>query len=157
MSSLWRDYWGRSGNSEDYQLSYSNSWQRISYTFSASQTYDEDHHEDKRFNLFFSIPFDWGDGITTPHRYLNMSNSTTFDENGLTSNNIGLNGTAGDRDQFIYGVNLNHQRQDNETAMGETSPGTPQSPLLMATTVSRHNIIRLAAVFLEAWCCGLAV
>ncbi|HAT3756464.1 TPA: fimbrial biogenesis outer membrane usher protein [Citrobacter amalonaticus] len=118
LSSLWRDYWGRNGNSEDYQLSYSNSWQRISYTFSASQTYDEDHHEEKRFNLFISVPLDWGDGITTAHRYLSMSNSTTFDENGLTSNNIGLNGTAGDRDQFIYGVNLNHQRQDNETAMG---------------------------------------
>ncbi|WP_176205761.1 fimbria/pilus outer membrane usher protein, partial [Salmonella enterica] len=41
LSTLWRDYWGRSGNSKDYQLSYSNSWQRISYTFSASQTYDE--------------------------------------------------------------------------------------------------------------------
>lgn len=118
LSSLWRDYWGRGGNSEDYQLSYSNSWQRISYTFSASQTYDEDHREDKRFNLFISVPLDWGDGITTPHRYLSMSNSTTFDENGLASNNIGLNGTTGDRDQFIYGVNLNHQRQDNETAVG---------------------------------------
>lgn len=118
LSSLWRDYWGREGNSEDYQLSYSNSWQQMSYTFSASQTYDEEHHEDKRFNLFISIPFDWGDGITAPHRYLNMTNSTTFDENGLASNNTGLNGTTGDRDQFIYGVNLNHQRQDNETAVG---------------------------------------
>ncbi|WP_233638520.1 hypothetical protein, partial [Citrobacter cronae] len=24
----WRDYWGRSGSSKDYQLSYSNTWQR---------------------------------------------------------------------------------------------------------------------------------
>ena len=24
LSTLWRDYWGRSGSSKDYQLSYSN-------------------------------------------------------------------------------------------------------------------------------------
>ena len=118
LSSLWRDYWGRNGSSKDYQLSYSNGWQRMSFTISASQTYDEDHHEDKRFNLFISIPFDWGDGITSPRRYLSMSNSATFDADGVASNNIGLTGMAGARDQFTYGVNLLHQRQDRETTAG---------------------------------------
>ncbi|EGW0978983.1 fimbrial biogenesis outer membrane usher protein [Salmonella enterica subsp. enterica serovar Agona] len=118
LSALWRDYWGRSGTSKDYQISYSNTFQKINYTLSASQTYDEDHNEDKRFNLFISIPFDWGDGITTPRRHLNVSNSTTFDDDGFTSNNIGLTGTAGSRDQFNYGVNVSHQRQDSETTAG---------------------------------------
>lgn len=118
LSTLWRDYWGRSGNSKDYQVSYSNSWQRISYTFSASQTYDEDHHEDKRFNVFISIPFDWGDDISAPRRHLYVSNSTTFDDDGFASNNTGLSGTAGSRDQFNYGVNLSHQRQGSETTAG---------------------------------------
>lgn len=60
LSALWRNYWGRSGNAKDYQFSYSNSWQRISYTFSASQSYDENDKEEERFNLFISIPFYWG-------------------------------------------------------------------------------------------------
>lgn len=47
-----------------------------------------------------------------------MSNSTTFDDDGFTSNNIGLTGTAGSRDQFNYGVNVSHQRQDSETTAG---------------------------------------
>lgn len=123
LSTLWRDYWGRSGNSKDYQLSYSNSWQRISYTFSASQTYNEDHHEDKRFNVFISIPFDWGDDISAPRRHLYVSNSTTFDDDGFASNNTGLSGTAGSRDQFNYGVNLSHQRQDSETTAGGNLTG----------------------------------
>lgn len=118
LSTLWRDYWGRSGNSKDYQLSYSSQWQSISYTFSASQTYDEDHHEDKRFNIFISIPFDWGDDITSPRRSLYVSNSTTFDDDGFASNNTGLSGTTGARDQFTYGVNLSHQRQNSETTAG---------------------------------------
>ena len=33
LSALWRNYWGRSGNAKDYQFSYSNNWQHISYTF----------------------------------------------------------------------------------------------------------------------------
>ncbi|WP_250553486.1 fimbria/pilus outer membrane usher protein, partial [Escherichia coli] len=58
LSTLWRDYWGRSGSSKDYQLSYSNNLRRISYTLAASHAYDENHHEEKRFNIFISIPFD---------------------------------------------------------------------------------------------------
>lgn len=118
LSSLWRDYWGRSGSSKDYQLSYSNRWRQIGYTVSASQTYDDDHREDKRFNLFFSIPFAWGDGITTPRRHVNLSNSTLFDDKGFASNNTGLTGTLGPRDQFNYGVNVSHQRQRSETTAG---------------------------------------
>ena len=118
LSILWRDYWGRSGSGQDYQFSYSNSWQRISYTFSASQTYDEDHHEDKRFNLLFSLPFDWGDDITSPRRHINVSNSTTFDDDGFAANNTGITGTAGNHDQFNYGVNVSHQKQDSETTAG---------------------------------------
>lgn len=118
VSGLWRDYWGRSGTGKDYQLSYSNSWQRISYTLSVSQTYDEDHHEDKRFNLYISIPFSWGDGISTPRRDLFVSNSTTFDDDGYQSNNTSLSGVAGNRDQFSYGANLSHQRQGSETTAG---------------------------------------
>ncbi|WP_113640496.1 fimbrial biogenesis outer membrane usher protein [Escherichia albertii] len=116
LSSLWRDYWGRSGSSKDYQLSYSNNWRRISYTLAASQTYDEDHREEKRFNIFISIPFDWGNEVTTTGRQI--SNSTTFNDQGLASNNAGLSGTVGSRDQFNYGVNLSHQRQENETTAG---------------------------------------
>ena len=52
-----------------------------------SRAYDENHHEEKRFNIFISIPFDWGDDVTTPRRQIYMSNSTTFDDQGFASNN----------------------------------------------------------------------
>lgn len=118
VSGLWRDYWQRSGTGKDYQLSYSNAWQRVSYTLSVSQTYDEDNHEDKRFNLYISIPFSWGDGISSPRRDLFVSNSTTFDNDGFQSSNTSLSGVAGNRDQFSLGANLSHQRQESETTAG---------------------------------------
>ncbi|STQ58752.1 fimbrial outer membrane usher protein [Pseudescherichia vulneris] len=90
----------------------------MTYTLSASQSYDEDDREDKRFNIYFSIPFSWGDDIATPRRDLYISNSTTFDDDGYQQNNTNINGIVGDKDQFNYGVNLSHQRQDNETAAG---------------------------------------
>ena len=83
-----------------------------------SQTYDEDNHEDKRFNLYISIPFSWGDGISNPRRDLFVSNSTTFDNDGFQSNNTSLSGVTGHRDQFSYGANLSQQRQGNETTAG---------------------------------------
>ncbi|HEJ0180335.1 TPA: fimbrial biogenesis outer membrane usher protein [Citrobacter koseri] len=118
LSGLWRDYWGRNGSGKDYQLSYSNDWRRISYTLSASQSYDEDNREDKRLNIYISIPFSWGDGVTATKRDLFVSNSTTFDNEGYQSNNTSLSGIAGGRDQFSYGANLAHQRQNNETSAG---------------------------------------
>lgn len=118
LSLLWRDYWQRSGSSKDYQISYSNNWQRVSYTLSASQTYSDEHKTDKRFNVFISIPFFWGDGIATPRRQLTLSQSTTFDNQGYAANNTGFSGVAGMRDQFSYNANLSHQRQDNETTAG---------------------------------------
>lgn len=118
LSALWRDYWGREGSSKDYQFSYSNSWDKLTYTLSASQTYDDEHHEDKRLNIYISIPFSWGDNTSAAQRRINISNSTTFDNNGFASNNTGIYGTAGNREQFNYGVNLSHQRQDSETSVG---------------------------------------
>ncbi|MFO6485406.1 fimbria/pilus outer membrane usher protein [Escherichia coli] len=56
LSALWRNYWGRSGNAKDYQFSYSNNWQHISYTFSASQSYDENDKK-KRTLLICLSPF----------------------------------------------------------------------------------------------------
>ncbi|WP_313488440.1 fimbrial biogenesis outer membrane usher protein [Pseudescherichia sp.] len=117
-SAMWRDYWQRSGTRSDYQLSYSNSWSRVTYTLSASQTYDEDDREDKRFNIYFSIPFSWGDDIATSRRDIYVSNSTTFNDDGYQQNNTAISGIAGNRDQFNYGVNLSHQRQESETAAG---------------------------------------
>ncbi|WP_313573104.1 fimbrial biogenesis outer membrane usher protein [Pseudescherichia sp.] len=117
-SALWRDYWQRGGTRNDIQLSYSNSWSQVTYTLSAGQSYDEDDREDKRFNIYFSMPFSRGNDIATPRRALYVSNSTTLDDDGYQSNNSNINGIAGDKDQFNYGVNLSHQRQDHETAAG---------------------------------------
>ncbi|EFE3926775.1 TPA: fimbrial biogenesis outer membrane usher protein [Escherichia coli] len=118
LSALWRNYWGRSGNAKDYQFSYSNSWQRISYTFSASQSYDENDKEEERFNLFISIPFYWGDDIAKTRHQINLSNSTSFSKDGYSSNNTGITGIAGEHDQLNYGIYVNQQQQNNDTSLG---------------------------------------
>ncbi|EDV0714020.1 fimbrial biogenesis outer membrane usher protein [Salmonella enterica subsp. enterica] len=117
-SALWRDYWGRSGTGKDYQLSYSNTWQRLSFTLSATQTYDSDNREDKRFNIYLSIPLTWGVKENGGNRDIHLSNSTTFDDQGYEANNTSLSGTFGNRDQFNYTTNLSQQRQEHQTTFG---------------------------------------
>lgn len=73
VSGLWRDYWQRSGTGKDYQLSYSNTAACQLY-LAISQTYDEDNHEDKRFNLYISIPF--SPGTVFPRRGVICSSLT---------------------------------------------------------------------------------
>eukprot|EP01133_Synstelium_polycarpum_P020270 gene20270-24312_t len=107
---LWRNYWGRSGNAKDYQFSYSNNWQHISYTFSASQSYDENNKEEERFNLFISIPFYWGDDIAKTRHQINLSNSTSFSKDGYSSNNTGITGIAGEHDQLNYDGSYSHSK-----------------------------------------------
>jgi outer membrane usher protein len=117
-SVLWRDYWGKSGNRKDYQVSYANNWRQTSFSLSANQTYDEDDRQDKRVSIYFSVPLNWDKGDSASPRRLTVSNSTTFDNNGYASNTAGLYGMAGSRDQFSYGVNVSNQRQNNETSIG---------------------------------------
>ncbi|CBG88980.1 fimbrial biogenesis outer membrane usher protein [Citrobacter rodentium] len=119
-SALWRDYWGRGGSGKDYQLSYSNSWQRLSITLSATQTYDSDNRDDKRLNLYFSLPLAWGESASGRSRDSHLANSTTFNDDGYESNNTSLSGTFGNRDQFTYNTNLSHQRQEHQTTAGGT-------------------------------------
>ncbi len=59
-------------------------------------------------------------GVMTLRRLVGkyMSNSTTFDDQGFASNNTGLSGTVGSRDQFNYGVNLSYQNQEMKRQLG---------------------------------------
>ncbi len=51
-------------------------------------------------------------------KYICLTQPLRFDDQGFASNNTGLSGTVGNRDQFNYGVNLSHQHQGNETTAG---------------------------------------
>lgn len=160
VSALWRDYWQRSGDSKDYQLSYSNNWKKISYIFSASQTYDADRKAEKRFNLFISVPFDWGDDITTTRRQLSLSNSTTFDNAGYTANNTGINGVAGERDQFNYGFNFSHQKEAHETAAGANITWNGPAAIVNASYSQSSNYTQMGGSIsggMVAWVGGVNV
>lgn len=73
-------------------------FQKINYMLFVSQIYDEDYNEDKCFNLFILIFFDWGDGIIILWCYLNVLNLMIFDDDGFILNNIGLIGMVGSCD-----------------------------------------------------------
>ncbi|ELM3723932.1 fimbria/pilus outer membrane usher protein [Edwardsiella piscicida] len=129
FSGTWRDYWGDGARRQDYQVSYSNSWQQLSYTLAASQTYDQGLNSDRRFYFYFTLPLSVGE----PRRTLYLSNATTFDRDGYQSNNASLSGYAGEWQQFNYSVSLNNQRQDRLTALGTNLSYRARSATLSAS------------------------
>lgn len=129
FSGTWRDYWDNGARRQDYQVSYSNGWQQLSYTLAASQTYDQGLNSDRRIYLYFTLPLSFGE----PRRTLYLSNATTFDRDGYQSGNTSLSGYAGEWQQFNYSVSLNSQRQDRLTALGTNLSYRARSATLNAS------------------------
>lgn len=84
-----------------------------------------------------------------------MSNSTTFDDQGFASNNTGLSGTVGNRDQFNYGINLSHQHQGNETTAGANLTWTAPAATVNGSYSQSSTYRQVGASVSGDWLPGL--
>jgi outer membrane usher protein len=96
------DYWNKAGNDNQFQVGYSNSIHRISYSISATRTRDLFGSNDNQLLLNFSIPL--GDTAHAP----NLSVNLTHDKDNGTQEQTMLNGTAGVDNAFSYGATATH-------------------------------------------------
>ncbi|WP_438334591.1 fimbrial biogenesis outer membrane usher protein [Edwardsiella tarda] len=142
LSGTWRNYWGSNARRQDYQVSYSNSWQQLSYTLAASQSYDAGLNSDRRVYLYFTLPFN---DDAEPRRALYLSNATTVDRHGYQSNTTTLSGDAGKWQQLNYGLNLSNQRQDRLTALGGNLSYKARSAILNASYSQSRDYRQISA------------
>lgn len=91
-------YWGQSGTLSEYQISYANSYKRLSYQIGLSQTLDnETGQRDNGIYLSLSLPL--GES--------NHSVDANYSRNsGYTSMQTGLSGSFGEQYQWNYGLSL---------------------------------------------------
>ena len=95
-------YWDKSGTEKQYQLSYNNNFNRLSYGISLMRVYAENtnNNKDDRIALNLSYPLYFGESQSTT-----ITSNTTFNNEKFGSSQIGANG-AFDRDNnWTYGVN----------------------------------------------------
>lgn len=96
------DYWNRSRTEKQYQVSYNNSFGRLSWSASAQRVYTPDssgHRRDDRISLNFSYPLWFGDNRTA-----NLTSNTSFNNSRFASSQIGINGSLDSENNLNYGV-----------------------------------------------------
>ncbi|STV03326.1 Fimbriae usher protein StcC [Klebsiella pneumoniae] len=101
------DYWNRSGTEKQYQVSYNNSFGRLSWSASAQRVYTPDssgHRRDDRISLNFSYPLWFGDNRTA-----NLTSNTSFNNSRFASSQIGINGSLDSENNLNYG-RVDHHR-----------------------------------------------
>ncbi|QXW24571.1 fimbrial biogenesis outer membrane usher protein [Acinetobacter johnsonii] len=96
-------YWDRAKDAEQFNISYSNLWNKIGYTLGYSQTdYSSFNEDDKTFYLSFSLPLDW----RKSKLFLTSNIQTTQNDNNFTTGNVNLSGSFGELNNFNFGAGI---------------------------------------------------
>ncbi|WP_272678558.1 fimbria/pilus outer membrane usher protein [Providencia sp. PROV019] len=95
-------YWDKSGTEKQYQLSYNNSINRLSYGLSFMRVYTQNSHDkkDDRIGVNLSIPLYWGENQVST-----LTSNTTFNNEKFGSSQIGTSGTFDRDNNWTYGIN----------------------------------------------------
>lgn len=101
----WNSYWGQGSNQTDYQMGYSNSYKKLNYSLSYSETRDYEGEKDRQFYLNLSMNF--GESNST-------SINQTWTQSRLTgySLNTAISGTVGEERRYSYNVSLNRYKEN---------------------------------------------
>ncbi|EPF6317827.1 fimbria/pilus outer membrane usher protein [Enterobacter cloacae] len=103
VSGFTQNYWNSDKTDLQYQVGYNNVYKNLSYNISAGRVRNSNGDMDTNFNLSISVPLG---SISTSHTpTFNASLSRTGSSTGQQA---GLSGTAGEDDQFSYGVSAAH-------------------------------------------------
>lgn len=96
------DYWNRRGTDIQYQLGYNNAFRSVNYGISAARTRDAFGRYDTQYFLNVSLPL--GSSERAPTMMFNLDHD---DASGNTQQVL-LNGTLGEDNQFNYGATGSH-------------------------------------------------
>ena len=121
------NYWNRSGTEKQYQLSYNNMWNRLSYSVSLQRYYAPylgSSGQEDRASLNFSYPLSFGERNSA-----NITAGSNFTDSRFNSAQVGINGTFGSENSLSYGVNQSVSRGGNHSFALNGSYRTPDTTL----------------------------
>lgn len=110
FSGTQRDYWSDNHKSREYQLGYSNSFERISYNMSASRVRNTERKEETRFYLSLSVPLSVFDNNT----YLSTGLSAT--DSHYQQSTLSVSGNAMESNRLSYALAGSNQSGGNNMA-----------------------------------------
>lgn len=123
VSGFAQNYWNRDASDIQYQLGYGNRWRDWNYSLSINRTRNAAGKMDNQYTASVSIPL--GRERHSPQASLNV----TRNDNGGTTVQTTLGGTAGEDDQFSYGVSASHGSQGGTDGSVNGQYRTPYTSL----------------------------
>lgn len=102
------NYWDDSQNYYQYNLSYGNIWNRISYNLGLSRTDYSDHTRKRGDNVYFSmsVPLDWR------KKNMSLNASVQHDQDSNTISNVSLSGVLGAHNELNFGAGVINNQHD---------------------------------------------
>lgn len=97
------NYWDGYKKEKQYQVTYNNTYKKLSWSISAQRTKTLSggvDRADSRIALNFSLPLNFGD-----NKRATVTSNTLINDSRYSSTQIGVNGALGDDNDFNYGVN----------------------------------------------------
>ncbi|WP_431225430.1 fimbria/pilus outer membrane usher protein [Serratia sp. L9] len=102
-----QNYWNKEGSEKQYQVGYNNRYKSLSYGLSANRSYSSLGMTQTNYLLSFSLPLGSSGQSHTPQLRLDLAHDTS----GRTGQQVAVSGTAGQENQFSYGVTAMNANQ----------------------------------------------
>ncbi|KAF5289352.1 hypothetical protein FQR65_LT20839 [Abscondita terminalis] len=102
------NYWDDSQDYYQYNLSYGNTWNRISYNLGLSRTDYSDHARKRGDAIYFSmtVPLDWR------KKNMSLNASVQHDQDSNTTSNVSLSGVLGAHNELNFGAGVINNQHD---------------------------------------------
>lgn len=102
------NYWDDSQDYYQYNLSYGNTWNRISYNLGLSRTDYSDHARKRGDSIYFSmtVPLDWR------KKNMSLNASVQHDQDSNTTSNVSLSGVLGAHNELNFGAGVINNQHD---------------------------------------------
>lgn len=106
-------YWDHSDKNKQYQLSYNNQLDRLSYTISLSRIYSNNVFSANK-NDQVSISFNYPLNIENNY-YASLNSNTMINQDGIQSSQLGINGSLNTNNNWTYGLNTSTSKNQKQS------------------------------------------
>jgi len=107
VSGSLQNYWNKDGTEKQYQIGYNNRYKSLSYGISANRSFSSLGTSQTNYLLSFSLPLGRDDQLHTPQLRMDLSH----DSSGRYGQQATVSGSAGDDNQYSYGVTAMNANQ----------------------------------------------
>lgn len=130
LTGFTQNYWNEGGANTQFQLGYSNTIGRVSYTFSANRLLYSTGGHDTQLSLDFSIPL----GSENSHY---LTGSAMHTKEGVSAQTA-VNGTLGDYSQYNYNVSAARDTDNSKSGSVGGQYRSPYTTLAASYTKGEH-------------------